>query len=84
MSKPSSEELEDIEAFYGDKAYKSKEVDELLEKNEIENEICLKETQKMTKDERAAQREIEKPKHKIRAKVEHSFARLKANEISYQ
>ena len=71
------EELEDIEALYGDKAYKSQEVDELLEKNEIENEICLKETQKMTKDERAAQRETEKPKHKIRAKVEHSFARIK-------
>ena len=71
------EALEDIESLYGDKAYKSAEVDKLLEDNGIENEICLKETQKMTAQERKTQREVEKPKHKIRAKVEHSFARIK-------
>ena len=31
----------------------------------------------MTAQERKTQREVEKPKHKIRAKVEHSFARIK-------
>lgn len=71
------ETLEDIESLYADKAYKSEEVDKLLKDNDIKNEICLKETQKMTKEERKAQREIENPKHKIRAKVEHSFARIK-------
>jgi IS5 family transposase len=39
--------------------------------------ICLKEKQKMSGEDRKAQREDEKPKHKIRAKVEHRFADLK-------
>jgi hypothetical protein len=39
--------------------------------------ICLKEKQKMNSEDRKTQREDEKPKHKIRAKVEHRFADLK-------
>jgi len=72
------EELgDDIKSLGADKAYKSKEIDELLEEKEIENNICLKETKKMSDEDRKNQREDEKPKHKIRAKVEHSFALIK-------
>jgi hypothetical protein len=52
-------------------------VDKLLEDKEIENNICLKETKKMSDEVRKNQRENEKPKHKIRAKVEHTFALIK-------
>ena len=48
---------------------KTKEIDNLLESKDIENMICLKEKQKMNSED-------EKPKHKIRAKVEHRFADL--------
>jgi len=75
--KPFIETIPDTKAFYADKAYKSKEIDELLELQSIENMICLKEKQKMSKDEKLSQRETEKPKHKIRAKVEHRFADIK-------
>ena len=60
-----------------DKAYKSEAIDKLLEENKIENNVCLKETKKMSDEHRKNQREEEKPKHKIRAKVEHSFALIK-------
>jgi len=66
-----------IKSLGADKAYKSKEVDELLEKNNIENNVCLKETKKMSDVDRKNQRENEKPKHKVRAKVEHSFSLIK-------
>ena len=72
------EELGDnIKSINADKAYKSEAIDKLLEENNIENNICLKETQKMSDEDRKNQRENEKPKHKIRAKVEHTFALIK-------
>jgi len=67
----------DIGSLGADKAYKSKEVDKLLEEKNIKNNVCLKETQKMSDEEIKNQREEEKPKHKVRAKVEHSFALIK-------
>jgi len=67
----------DIKSFGADKAYKSQAVDELLTKKKIQNNICLKETKKMSTEQREKQREDEKPKHKIRAKVEHRFALIK-------
>jgi IS5 family transposase len=66
-----------IKSLGADKAYKSKEVDNLLEKENIQNNVCLKETKKMSDTNRKKQREDEKPKHKIRAKVEHTFALIK-------
>jgi len=66
-----------IQSLGADKAYKSKEIDELLEKENIQNNICLKEKKKMSDKERIKQREEEKPKHQIRAKVEHTFALIK-------
>ena len=71
------ENIDDMKAFYADKAYNSKEVDELLKNKEIENMICLKEKQTFTKEQIKQQREDERPKHKIRAKVEHRFAEIK-------
>jgi len=72
------EKLDDnIKSLGADKAYKSEAVDKLLEENEIENNVCLKETKKMSDKDRKNQRENEKPKYKIRAKVEHSFALIK-------
>jgi len=70
-------DIENIDSFYADKAYKSKEIDELLENKNIKNMICLKEKQTLTKEQIKLQREDEKPKHKIRAKVEHRFADIK-------
>lgn len=70
-------DIENIDSFYADKAYKSKEVDDLLEDKNIKNMICLKEKQNLTKEQISQQRENEKPKHKIRAKVEHRFADIK-------
>jgi len=67
----------DIKSFGADKAYKSQAVDELLTKKKIQNNICLKETKKMSTEQREKQREDEKPKHIIRAKVEHRFALIK-------
>lgn len=66
-----------MKSLGADKAYKSKEIDRLLEENNIQNNVCLKETKKMNDDTRKKQREDEKPKHQIRAKVEHSFALIK-------
>ena len=66
-----------MKSLYADKAYKSEAVDKVLKDKEIENNICLKETKKMSDEDRKNQREDEKPKHKIRAKVEHSFALIK-------
>ena len=68
---------DDMKSLGADKAYKSKEIDELLESKNIENNVCLKETNKMSDEDRKNQRENEKPKHKVRAKVEHSFALIK-------
>lgn len=71
------EEIEGMDTFYADKAYNSKEVDELLESKSIKNMICLKEKQNLTQEQIKQQREDEKPKHKIRAQVEHRFAEIK-------
>jgi IS5 family transposase len=72
------EELDsDIKSLGADKAYKSEAIDKLLQEKEIENNVCLKETNKMSDEDRKNQREEEKPKHKIRAKVEHTFALIK-------
>ncbi len=68
---------DDMKSLYADKAYKSEAIDKLLEENNIENNVCLKETKKMSDEDRKNQRKEEKPKHKIRAKVEHSFALIK-------
>ena len=68
---------DDMKSLYADKAYKSEAIDKLLEENDIINNVCLKETKKMSDEDRKNQREDEKPKHKIRAKVEHSFALIK-------
>lgn len=67
----------DIGSLGADKAYKSKEVDKLLKDKKIKNNVCLKEKQNMSDEDRKKQREDEKPKHKVRAKVEHSFALIK-------
>ena len=67
----------DIKSLGADKAYKSQAVDKLLKEKEIENNVCLKETNKMSDEDRKNQRENEKPKHKVRAKVEHTFALIK-------
>lgn len=67
----------DIKSLGADKAYKSKEIDKLLEEKNIQNNVCLKETKKMSDETRKKQREDEKPKHQIRAKVEHTFALIK-------
>ena len=66
-----------VKSLGADKAYKSQAVDKLLKEKEIENNVCLKETNKMSDEDRKNQRENEKPKHKVRAKVEHSFALIK-------
>jgi IS5 family transposase len=72
------EELgDDMKSLYADKAYKSEAIDKLLEENDIINNVCLKEIKKMSDEDRKNQREDEKNKHKIRAKVEHSFALIK-------
>ncbi|RKX95007.1 MAG: IS5 family transposase [Spirochaetes bacterium] len=68
---------DDMKSLGADKAYKSEAIDTLLEEKNIENNICLKETKKMSDEDRKKLREDEKPKHKIRAKVEHSFALIK-------
>ncbi len=70
-------DIENIDSFYADKAYKSKEIDEFLESKNINNMICLKEKQTLSKEQIKLQREDEQPKHKIRAKVEHRFADIK-------
>jgi IS5 family transposase len=66
-----------MKSLGADKAYKSKEIDTLLKEKNIQNNVCLKETKKMSDDKRKKQREDEKPKHQIRAKVEHTFALIK-------
>ena len=68
---------DDMKSLGADKAYKSEAIDKLLEENNITNNVCLKETKKMSDEDRKNQRENEKPKHKIRAKVEHSFSLIK-------
>ncbi len=68
---------DDMKSLGADKAYKSEAIDTLLEEKNIENNVCLKETKKMSDEDRKNQREDEKPKHKVRAKVEHSFALIK-------
>ncbi len=74
------EELgDDIKSSGADKVYKSEAIDELLKEKDIKNNVCLKERNKMSDEDRKNQRENEKPKHKIRAKVEHSFALIKTS-----
>ena len=70
-------DIKNIDSFYADKAYKSKEIDDFLESKNINNMICLKEKQTLSKEQIKLQREDEQPKHKIRAKVEHRFADIK-------
>ncbi len=70
---------DDIKSSGADKAYKSEAIDELLKEKDIKNNVCLKERNKMSDEDRKNQRENEKPKHKIRAKVEHSFALIKTS-----
>ena len=77
--KPFVESINNIDSFYADKAYKSKDIDKYLERNKIKNMICLKEKQNMSNEEIKNQREDEKNKHKIRAKVEHRFAHIKTH-----
>lgn len=67
--KPFIESIPDVKAYYADKAYKSKEIDELLKSKDIENMTCLKERQKISDEDRNTQRKSEKPKHKVRVKV---------------
>jgi len=71
------EELKDIKSLGADKAYKAQAIDDLLDAKNIQNNICCKETKKMSEKEKQKQRKEEKPKHKIRAKVEHTFALIK-------
>jgi len=72
------EKLKDeMKSFSGDKAYSSTAIDELLKSKNIINNICIKETKNMSDEDRRKQRIDEKPKHKIRAKVEHTFALIK-------
>ena len=77
--KPFIEEIKNIDSFYADKAYKSEAIDKVLEEQEIKNMICLKEKQNMSREQILNQREDEKNKHKIRAKVEHRFAHIKTH-----
>ena len=74
---PSIVEELDIKSLGADKAYKSKEIDTCLEAKKIRNDICCKETKNMIDKDRIKLREEEKSNHKIRAKVEHSFALIK-------
>lgn len=69
---------DNIKSLGADKAYKSEAIDKLLKEKDIENNICLKETNKMSNEDRKSQRENEKLKHRIRAKVEHTFALIKS------
>jgi len=59
------EDIKNIDSFYADKAYKSKETDELLENKNINNMICLKEKQTLAKEQILQQRKDEKPKHGV-------------------
>ncbi len=52
----------DIKSLGGDKAYKSEDIDKLLKEKDIENNICLKETKKMSDEDRKRLREEEKRK----------------------
>ena len=70
-------DINDMKALYADKAYNSKDIDTFLQSQNIENMICLKEKQTLTQEQIKQQREDEKSKHKIRAKVEHRFADIK-------
>ncbi len=66
-----------MKALYADKAYNSKDIDTFLESENIENMVCLKEKQTLSQEQIKQQRKDEKPKHKIRAKVEYRFADIK-------
>ncbi len=77
--KPFVESIKNIDSFYADKAYKSVDIDEYLENNNIKNMICLEEKQNMSEEQIKNQRLDEKNKHKIRAKVEHRFAHIKTH-----
>ena len=47
----------DIKSLGADKAYKSEAIDKLLKEKEIENNVCLKETNKTSDEDRKNQRE---------------------------
>ncbi len=70
-------DIDGMKALYADKAYNSKDIDTFLESENIENMVCLKEKQTLRQEQIKQQRKDEKPKHKIRAKVEHRFADIK-------
>jgi len=80
---PESETLEgfavQLEAtqVYADKAYASKEIDEMLNAKNITNNICQKEKRGMSHEQKQIHRENQKPISKIRAKVEHSIGTVK-------
>ena len=77
--KPFTNAIKNIDSFYADKAYKSVDIDIHLKDKDIKNMICLKEKQNMSDEQIKNQREEEKNKHKIRAKVEHRFAHIKTH-----
>lgn len=62
---------------YADKAYDSKETDDMLQKKNILNRICKKEKRGMSQEEKQIHRERQKPISKIRAKVEHAIGTIK-------
>ncbi len=64
-------------AAYADKAYASKEIDAMLEKRNVANHICQKETKGMSQEEKITHRENQKPISKTRAKVEHAIGTVK-------
>ncbi len=66
-----------ILSLCADKAYKSEEIDKLLKNKNIQNNICLKQIKGIKESCKQIQKESEKPKHKVRAKVEHMFALIK-------
>jgi IS5 family transposase len=74
---PFIKSINNVSSIYADKAYKSKDIDEYLKQKKITNNICLKEKQNMTEEEKHLLRKDELPKHKIRAIVEHRFANIK-------
>lgn len=62
---------------YADKAYASKETDDMLEEKNVLNKICKKEKRGMSQEHKQVHREKQKPIAKIRAKVEHAIGTIK-------
>lgn len=70
------DKLEAQEA-YADKAYDSKEIDEILQKKNVKNNICKKEKKSMSDEDKREHRANQKPVSKVRAKVEHAIGTMK-------